>query len=123
MRHRTAARVLTFGEAGEVTWRGLVLDDLGRPSFELGHAGEWREVRLTQSGLHQVSNAAAAGALARAEPAKTGAPLRKPGTWLADIRKLRDAGKIGEARASLVEFRKKYPKWVVPTDLAPLLSE
>ena len=64
-----------------------------------------------------------AGALARAEPAKTEAPLRKPGTWLADIRKLRDAGKIEEARASLVEFRKKYPKWVVPTDLAPLLSE
>ena len=66
---------------------------------------------------------AAAGALARSEPAKTEAPLRKPGTWLADIRKLRDEGKIEEARASLVEFRKKYPKWVVPTDLAPLQPE
>jgi hypothetical protein len=54
---------------------------------------------------------------------KAEADTRKPGTWLADIRKLRDQGHIQEARASLVEFRKKYPKWVVPTDLAPLLSE
>ena len=30
---------------------------------------------------------------------------------------------IEEARAALVEFRKKYPKWVIPTDLAPLLKE
>jgi hypothetical protein len=74
-------------------------------------------------GARDDAGSAAAGALARAEPAKTEAALRKPGTWLADIRKLRDAGKIEEARASLVEFRKKYPKWVVPTDLAPLLSE
>jgi hypothetical protein len=54
---------------------------------------------------------------------KTEAAIRKPATWLADIRKLRDQGKIDEARAALVEFRKKYPKWVIPTDLAPLLKE
>jgi UDP-N-acetylmuramoyl-tripeptide--D-alanyl-D-alanine ligase len=66
MRHRTAARVLTFGEAGEVTWRGLVLDDLGRPSFELGHAGEWHPVSLRQPGAHQVPNAVAAAAMALA---------------------------------------------------------
>ena len=77
-----------------------------------------------QGGRADAVGGAAAGALARSEPAKTeSTPLRKPGTWLADIRKLRDQGRIGEARASLVEFRKKYPKWVVPTDLAPLLSE
>jgi type IV secretory pathway VirB10-like protein len=81
------------------------------------------KVSVVGGARDDAATGAAAGALARAEPAKTGAPLRKPGTWLADIRKLRDAGKIGEARASLVEFRKKYPKWVVPTDLAPLLSE
>ena len=61
---RTAARVLTFGQRGDVTWRGVELDDLGRPSFELGYDGAWLPVRLTQSGAHQVANAAAAAALA-----------------------------------------------------------
>jgi UDP-N-acetylmuramoyl-tripeptide--D-alanyl-D-alanine ligase len=71
MRARTSATVLTFGAAGDVAWRGVELDDLGRPSFELGHAGEWRPVRLTQSGLHQVANATAAAAMAVA----AGVPL------------------------------------------------
>jgi UDP-N-acetylmuramoyl-tripeptide--D-alanyl-D-alanine ligase len=64
MAGRTAARVLTFGAAGDVAWRGVELDDLGRPSFELGYDGAWHPVRLTQSGAHQVANAAAAAALA-----------------------------------------------------------
>ena len=58
-----------------------------------------------------------------AQAPKSEADTRKPGTWLADIRKLRDQGRLEEARASLVEFRKKYPKWVIPTDLAPLQPE
>ncbi len=66
MRGRTAGRVLTFGEAGEVGWREVVLDDLGRPSYELGHAGDWRQVSLKQSGSHQVANATAAAAMALA---------------------------------------------------------
>jgi UDP-N-acetylmuramoyl-tripeptide--D-alanyl-D-alanine ligase len=66
MGERTAARVLTFGAAGDVSWRGLELDDLGRPSFELGCAGDWLPVRLSQTGAHQVANAAAAAALALA---------------------------------------------------------
>ena len=66
MAGRTAARPLTFGEAGDVSWREVRLDDLGRPSFELGYAGTWRPVRLTQSGAHQVANAAAAAAMALA---------------------------------------------------------
>ena len=64
MASRTAARTLTFGERGEVSWRGVELDDLGRPSFELGYDGAWHQVRLTQSGAHQVANATAAAALA-----------------------------------------------------------
>ena len=73
MAPRTAARVLTFGERGEVTWRGLEVDDLGRPSFELGHAGEWQPVTLLQSGRHQVGNAAAAAAMALAAGLDLGA--------------------------------------------------
>jgi len=48
---------------------------------------------------------------------------KKPATWLVEIRRLRDQGHVEEARARLVEFHKTYPKWVIPTDLAPLLSE
>ncbi|MCW2767206.1 MAG: hypothetical protein JWO11_3165 [Nocardioides sp.] len=66
MGDRTAASVVTFGSEGDVAWRGLELDDLGRPSFELGYAGEWLPVRLSQTGAHQVANAAAAAALALA---------------------------------------------------------
>jgi UDP-N-acetylmuramoyl-tripeptide--D-alanyl-D-alanine ligase len=64
MASRTSARVLTFGAGGDVAWRRIGLDDLGRPSFELGHAGTWVSVTLLQSGRHQVANAAAAAALA-----------------------------------------------------------
>jgi UDP-N-acetylmuramoyl-tripeptide--D-alanyl-D-alanine ligase len=71
MTSRTAARTLTFGRSGDVAWRGLELDELGRPAFELGYAGEWHPVRLTQTGAHQVPNAAAAAAMALA----VGVPL------------------------------------------------
>jgi UDP-N-acetylmuramoyl-tripeptide--D-alanyl-D-alanine ligase len=64
MASRTEASALTFGEGGDVSWRAVELDDLGRPSFEIGYAGDWRPVRLTQSGRHQVPNAAAAAAMA-----------------------------------------------------------
>jgi Meckel syndrome type 1 protein len=67
------------------------------------------------------ASASALGGLAADSNAKPAA--RKPMTWLTEIRSLRDRGRIEEARAALIEFRKKYPKWVIPTDLAPLLSE
>ena len=66
MEPRTAARVLSFGVAGDVSWRGVELDDLGRPSFELGYDGAWLPVRLLEAGAHQVTNAAAASAMALA---------------------------------------------------------
>ncbi|MEZ5092367.1 UDP-N-acetylmuramoyl-tripeptide--D-alanyl-D-alanine ligase [Nocardioides sp.] len=71
MASRTAARVLTFGSAGEVAWRDVTADDLGRPAYSLGFAGEWLPVRLSQVGSHQVANATAAAAMALA----AGVPL------------------------------------------------
>ena len=82
MADRTAAAVLTFGATGDVAWRGVELDDLGRPAFELGHAGEWHPVRLTQSGAHQVANATAAAALALA----AGVPLAQVAAALSAAR-------------------------------------
>jgi UDP-N-acetylmuramoyl-tripeptide--D-alanyl-D-alanine ligase len=58
--------VLTFGAAGDVRWRRVDLDDLGRPAFELGYDDEWAPVRLLEAGAHQVANAAAAAAMAHA---------------------------------------------------------
>jgi UDP-N-acetylmuramoyl-tripeptide--D-alanyl-D-alanine ligase len=66
MARRTRARVLSFGRTGDVSWRGLELDALGRPSFELGYDGAWTPVRLLEAGAHQVPNAAAAAAMALA---------------------------------------------------------
>lgn len=63
---RTAAAVTTFGETGDVAWRGLELDGRGRPSAELGHAGQWLPLTLAASGAHQMTNAAAAAAFALA---------------------------------------------------------
>jgi UDP-N-acetylmuramoyl-tripeptide--D-alanyl-D-alanine ligase len=64
MARRTSARVLSFGTDGDVHWRGLELDELGRPTFDLGYDGQWAPVRLLEAGAHQVANAAAAAAMA-----------------------------------------------------------
>ncbi len=66
MASRTSARVLTFGERADVSWRDVRFDDLGHASFDLGHAGHWASVTMTQTGGHQVVNAAAAAAMALA---------------------------------------------------------
>jgi UDP-N-acetylmuramoyl-tripeptide--D-alanyl-D-alanine ligase len=96
MASRTAARVLTFGAAGDVRWRGVEMDALGRPSFDLGHAGEWHPVTLTQSGEHQVANASAAAGLAIAagvEPATVAARLSESTSasrWRMEVRERPD---------------------------------
>ncbi|GAB6900080.1 UDP-N-acetylmuramoyl-tripeptide--D-alanyl-D-alanine ligase [Kineosporia succinea] len=66
MAWRTLAPVRTFGRRGEVSWRRVSLDDLDRPSFELGFRDEWHPVTLRRSGEHQIRNAAAAAAMALA---------------------------------------------------------
>jgi UDP-N-acetylmuramoyl-tripeptide--D-alanyl-D-alanine ligase len=62
MAGRTAARVVTFGEAADADIRAtdVTLDERGRASYSL--AG--RPVRLGVVGLHQVSNSLAAAAVA-----------------------------------------------------------
>ncbi len=51
------------GEDADVRVGGLVLDDLGRPSFDLTHAGTTEHVALQLLGAHQATNAAAAAAV------------------------------------------------------------
>ncbi|WP_342780330.1 UDP-N-acetylmuramoyl-tripeptide--D-alanyl-D-alanine ligase [Nocardioides rubriscoriae] len=78
MASRTRGQVLTFGGTGDVRWRDVTLDALGRATFELGHAGSWTRVTLRQTGAHQVANAAAAAAMALA----VGVPLEAVGERL-----------------------------------------
>ena len=67
MAARATAPVLDFGRHAPdhaVGWREVRLDDLGRPSFELRHAGARHPVVLRQTGHHQVPNAVAAATMA-----------------------------------------------------------
>lgn len=86
MSARTRARVLTFGGRGaSVAAVDVEVDDRVRASFGLGYdAGEgveWQPVRLRQSGLHQVQNAAAAAAMALA----AGLPLEQVADALGEV--------------------------------------
>jgi UDP-N-acetylmuramoyl-tripeptide--D-alanyl-D-alanine ligase len=66
MAPRTRARVVTFGESGDLRWCEVRLDELGRPRLVLERDGESAPVQLLQTGLHQVANASAAAAMAMA---------------------------------------------------------
>jgi len=64
MASRTEAKVVLFGEGGDIQARDIELDEQVRPSFEV--VGEWgrTKVALPVSGAHQVQNALAALAVA-----------------------------------------------------------
>jgi UDP-N-acetylmuramoyl-tripeptide--D-alanyl-D-alanine ligase len=64
MKTRTGARVVTFGEHGEVRASDVGLDELSRPRFTLHAGGSSEAVALRLSGEHQVANALAAAAVA-----------------------------------------------------------
>jgi hypothetical protein len=53
-------------------------------------------------------------------PATAASPAVRD-AWLARIRELATAGRGDEARASLAEFRRRYPAFAIPEDLRPLL--
>ena len=57
---------------------------------------------------------------AAAPERKTAVPAatRTPEAWLEDIRRLKAQGRDAEAAAELAEFRKRYPDYVLPADLA-----
>jgi UDP-N-acetylmuramoyl-tripeptide--D-alanyl-D-alanine ligase len=66
MASHTAARLVWFGTAdsADVRARDVTLDDLGRPGFTLQAAGGSAPVQLQLIGVHQLSNALAAAAVA-----------------------------------------------------------
>jgi UDP-N-acetylmuramoyl-tripeptide--D-alanyl-D-alanine ligase len=64
MAERTTARVVTFGDGGDVRAEALSLDDELRPSFLLVSDWGTEEVRLDARGAHMVDNALAAATAA-----------------------------------------------------------
>jgi len=63
-----------------------------------------------------LQGAGAVGALT-GRVAVSEAKERTPEKWLADIRKLKTEGKAIEAERDLVEFKKRYPDYILPEDL------
>jgi UDP-N-acetylmuramoyl-tripeptide--D-alanyl-D-alanine ligase len=66
MASRTSARVLTFGETGDVVLGDVRVDDDGEPRFTLSYAGVTVDVHVPQIGAHHAANAAAAATTALA---------------------------------------------------------
>ena len=66
MRERTKAAVFTFGAdaAADVSFSGVAVDDLGRPSFLLSYDGAQAHVTMGLVGRHHAGNATAAAAVA-----------------------------------------------------------
>ncbi|HEX5947227.1 MAG TPA: UDP-N-acetylmuramoyl-tripeptide--D-alanyl-D-alanine ligase [Acidimicrobiales bacterium] len=64
MARRTAARVVMFGEGGDVRAEDVTLDDELRATFRLASPWGSGDVRLGARGLHMVDNALAAAAAA-----------------------------------------------------------
>jgi UDP-N-acetylmuramoyl-tripeptide--D-alanyl-D-alanine ligase len=64
MAEHSPAQVVTYGTVGDVRIGDVVLDDLARPSFRIESPWGGADVRLSVSGAHMASNAAAALAVA-----------------------------------------------------------
>ncbi len=86
MADRTAARVLLVGEApdADIRARDVVLDDRGRPGFQLVTPEGSAAVQLSVVGRHQVGNALASAAIGRA----AGLEVADLAEALADLRPL-----------------------------------
>jgi UDP-N-acetylmuramoyl-tripeptide--D-alanyl-D-alanine ligase len=92
MARRSAARVRTFGERGEVRATAVGVDDELRPSFTLGSPWGEARVRLAVRGVHNVGNALAAAAVGLAagvDPEEVAAGLAESvsSPWRMDLRR------------------------------------
>jgi UDP-N-acetylmuramoyl-tripeptide--D-alanyl-D-alanine ligase len=91
MAARTRARVLTFGDGGEVHAVDVAVDDELRASFSLRSPWGRAEVRLGARGVHNVDNALAAAAAAlwlgvTVEDVAAGLEVSEVSPWRMDLR-------------------------------------
>ena len=89
---------------------------------EMAGASASAEAERAQAQAAEARDATLANAKATAPPARrTGAMT--PALWLAQVRRLRDEQRIGDAAESLRRFHQYYPQYVIPADLLPLMRE
>lgn len=87
------------------------------PERERASAESRAKARLERD-AGEVEKRESLGARSAAQPAAE--PPLDPKTWLDRILALRREGKLQEAERSLQEFRRRYPDYPLPPELAPL---
>ncbi len=85
------------------------------------HAANDAQAAQAPQAAQSVSAASDADAPEGDVPPATVASPEVRDAWLARIRELAAIGRTDEARASLAEFRRRYPAFAIPPDLRPLL--
>lgn len=98
----------------------LATEQLGKIESRQRKAADSNLAAQDAAGSARAQSADFAGLVA---PSTSPAGPMKPATWLAQVRRLLAANRTDEARTSLKLFHKRYPNYVVPADLAPLLRE
>ena len=98
----------------------LTAEQLGKIEARQRKAADSNLAARDAAASAREQSADVAGSAAPATPAS--GPM-KPATWLAHVRQLLAANRTEEARGSLKLFHKRFPNYVVPADLAPLLRE
>lgn len=98
----------------------LTAEQFGKVEARQRQAGDANLAARDAAGGAREQSVGVAGSAA---PSAAATGPMKPATWLAQVRQLLAANRTEEARASLKLFHKRYPNYVVPADLAPLLRE
>jgi len=99
MAERTEARVVTFGEGGEVRVEEVRVDEELRAAFRLRSPWGGADVRLAVRGVHNVGNALAAAAVGLAvglDPEEVASGLAESTTspWRMDLRRARSGALV-----------------------------
>lgn len=119
-RQEAAPQISAIDVASVESTTILTAEQIGKVDAQQRKAADANLAARDAAGSAREQSIGVAGSAAPATPAS--GPM-KPATWLAQVRQLLAANRTEEARASLKLFHKRYPNYVVPADLAPLLRE
>ena len=120
-RSEAAPQVSRFGAASSAESSAVVAtEQLGKVESRQRKAADSNLAARDVAASAREQSADVAGFAA---PATSASGPMKPATWLAHVRQLLAANRTEDARASLKLFHKRYPNYVVPSDLALLLRE
>lgn len=119
-RSEAAPRISAIDAASMESTTILTAEQIGKVDARQRKAADANLAARDAAGSAREQSIGVAGSAA---PATSASGPMKPATWLAHVRQLLAFNRTEEARASLKLFHKRYPNFVVPADLAPLLRE